>query len=142
LNALEFLSRLQKVRQTSPGEWVACCPAHDDKTPSLAVKEADDTRILVYCYAGCSFEEVCDAAGVKPEDLFPDTDRWKGRAAIALSPIPFNPRTMLYAMQFNAMVLAILAADIAAGKTLTDEDKETAFRISEELEEVTRAIAR
>jgi hypothetical protein len=142
LNAAEFLSGLQKVKNTAPGEWVACCPAHDDNTPSLAVKEADDGRILIFCRAGCSFESVCSSRGVEPAELFPDTDRWKGRAMIALKPLSFNPRTMLHAMQFNAMVLSILASDIAQGKEISLKDKETAFRISEEFDEVIRAISR
>jgi hypothetical protein len=139
VNAQDFLSRLEKVRQTAPGEWVARCPGHLDKTPSLAVKEADDGRILVKCFAGCSFNEICDGAGVKPEEMFPDTNH---ATFDALERLAFNPRTMLHAMQFNAMVLSIIASDMAAGEPITPEDKETAFRISEELEEVVRAISR
>jgi hypothetical protein len=142
LNATEFISRLDKVKSTAQGEWVACCPAHADKSPSLAVKETHEGRILIHCFAGCSFEEVCAGAGVKPEELFPDTDRWKGREMIALKPLPFNPRTVLKALAFNATILAVLAADIAAGKEISLADKETAFKIREEFEEAVDAITR
>ena len=40
--------------------WSASCPAHDDKTPSLAIREAGDT-VLFRCHAGCSQEEVLRA---------------------------------------------------------------------------------
>jgi putative DNA primase/helicase len=45
------------------------CPAHDDRTPSLSVKEGDD-RVLLYCHAGCSPEDVVGALGLEMRDLF------------------------------------------------------------------------
>jgi hypothetical protein len=33
---------------------MACCPAHDDRNPSLSVRRAPDGRVLVHCFAGCS----------------------------------------------------------------------------------------
>jgi putative DNA primase/helicase len=35
------------------GGWIARCPAHDDREPSLAVREGEDGRVLVRCHAGC-----------------------------------------------------------------------------------------
>ncbi|MEW6490300.1 MAG: DUF3987 domain-containing protein [Thermodesulfobacteriota bacterium] len=49
--------------------WVARCPAHDDDRSSLSVHEGDDGRILLKCFAGCSFEAVVAALGLKPSDL-------------------------------------------------------------------------
>jgi len=40
-----LLSRLAKARQSGTGRWVACCPAHDDKRPSLSIRELDDARV-------------------------------------------------------------------------------------------------
>ena len=51
-----FLSRLDKVKQIGKGEWLACCPAHDDKKPSMSVSEKNDT-FAVYCHS-------CHAGGV------------------------------------------------------------------------------
>lgn len=53
------LAGLQGVRKSGNG-YVACCPAHQDKRPSLYVSE-DGGRVLVYCYAGCKQDEVIDA---------------------------------------------------------------------------------
>jgi hypothetical protein len=131
MNAPEFLSRLQKVKRTAEGEWVACCPAHADRSPSLAVKEADDGRILVHCFAGCSFEAVCGAAGVEMTDLFPERPMKQDH----MKPLPFNPRTVLKAIAFNTTIVAICAADMAAGKPISLEDKEKLFEIAEELNE-------
>ena len=33
--------------------WVACCPAHDDTTPSLSINETSAGKVLVKCFAGC-----------------------------------------------------------------------------------------
>lgn len=42
------------------GMWMARCPAHDDRTPSLAIAEKDG-KVLVYCHAGCSQSDVIGA---------------------------------------------------------------------------------
>jgi len=34
--------------------WMALCPAHEDRTPSLALRDGRDGRVLVRCHAGCS----------------------------------------------------------------------------------------
>lgn len=38
--------------------WVARCPAHDDRTPSLALCDTDEGKVLFHCYAGCAQAEV------------------------------------------------------------------------------------
>ena len=53
----KLLSRLEGVKQTGPDRWLSRCPAHDDRSPSLAVREVDD-RLLLHCFAGCSAYEV------------------------------------------------------------------------------------
>ena len=66
----DFLSRVQGVRPTGNG-FQACCPAHDDKTPSLSIAEAEDGRVLVKCHAGCKTEDIISTAGVSFADLAP-----------------------------------------------------------------------
>jgi putative DNA primase/helicase len=33
--------------------WMARCPAHDDRTPSLSIRDGLDGTVLVHCFAGC-----------------------------------------------------------------------------------------
>ncbi len=40
--------------------WMARCPAHDDRNPSLSIREADG-KVFVHCHAGCSQHAVIDA---------------------------------------------------------------------------------
>ncbi|MCX7626428.1 MAG: DUF3631 domain-containing protein [Candidatus Sumerlaeaceae bacterium] len=37
------------------------CPAHDDESPSLSVTLTEDDKLLFYCHAGCSQEQVLAA---------------------------------------------------------------------------------
>lgn len=46
------------------------CPAHPDRTPSLPVREGNDGRVLLNCFAGCSTDEVLHALGLDMRDLF------------------------------------------------------------------------
>ena len=41
------LAKLERVKREQEGQWVARCPAHEDKTPSLSVGEGADGRALV-----------------------------------------------------------------------------------------------
>jgi hypothetical protein len=63
------LGRLDKVRKSSGG-FMARCPAHEDRTPSLSVKETDEGHVLVHCFAGCLPEEVAGAIGLNLAALF------------------------------------------------------------------------
>lgn len=75
MTAETLLNHLHKVHNKGSGKWVACCPSHEDKTPSLAVTELSDGHILIHCFAGCSPEEVLASVGLQMTDLFPDTDQ-------------------------------------------------------------------
>ena len=63
------LDRLENARAHN-GYFIACCPAHDDREPSLSVKEGDDGRALIKCHAGCAVDEVLAAISLKMSDLF------------------------------------------------------------------------
>ena len=57
------------------GLWLFRCPAHDDRRPSLAVRERDDGVLLIRCHAGCANEHVLLALGLDFADLYPER-RW------------------------------------------------------------------
>ena len=59
-SVLNKLSNLPKFKQVGKFRYTACCPAHDDKNPSLAITEAED-KILVHCFSGCTQDQVLDA---------------------------------------------------------------------------------
>lgn len=75
----DILERLRRVRKLGNG-WTACCPAHEDRNPSLSVGIGEDGRFLICCQAGCRTADVMEAIGLRLADLFPD-DRSRRRAA-------------------------------------------------------------
>ena len=71
----QLLALLDGVKPTRRG-WIARCPAHLDKSPSLSVCEGDK-GILIHCFALCPHEAICAAVGRTAKDLFydsPDAD--------------------------------------------------------------------
>jgi DNA primase len=51
---------------------MACCPAHDDKSPSLLITESPDGKKGIHCFAGCGGADVMVAIGLSLEDLYPE----------------------------------------------------------------------
>lgn len=125
-----LLSALQKVRPTANGEWVARCPSHNDKSPSLAVKDCGDGRILLHCFAGCSVEEVTGAIGLSLSDLMPPK-------AInhAVKRVPFNPRTVLEGLAEQALVVSICAREVAMCNPLSLDDQRALYAICKNISE-------
>ncbi len=79
-----LLSRLDKVRR-SGGEWQALCPAHDDHSPSLGIKETNDGTVMIKCRAGCETRDVLAAVGLDFSDLYPEHLR-KGKKGAPIDP--------------------------------------------------------
>ena len=80
----KVLERLEGVRRSGKG-WVARCPAHPDRTPSLSVGVGADGRVLIKCFAGCDLHAILDALGLEARDLFPkEPDRWRWSRAPTL----------------------------------------------------------
>lgn len=65
-----ILSRLSKVRKTHKG-YSACCPVHDDKSPSMTLTETDDGKVLIHCFGcGARGTDVVEALGLSSSELF------------------------------------------------------------------------
>jgi hypothetical protein len=81
LDIHDVLSRLSGVRELGTGKgWIALCPAHEDRKPSLRIAEGSDGRVLLRCFAGCSPEEIVRALGLELRDLFPTSEpEWVAR---------------------------------------------------------------
>ncbi|MBR1286068.1 toprim domain-containing protein [Bradyrhizobium sp. AUGA SZCCT0177] len=52
-------------KRTGQNSFVAKCPAHEDRTPSLSLTDTGDGLVLFHCHAGCSQAEVRDALVAK-----------------------------------------------------------------------------
>jgi CHC2-type zinc finger protein len=111
----DLLGRLAKVRQTGERKWSACCPAHEDSTPSLGIRLIDD-RLLLHCFAGCETEAVLKAIGLRFSHLYDKP------LAHYLPPLKarWSARELLELISREADVVAILAMQVTPGCTLTD----------------------
>jgi hypothetical protein len=61
---------LVQAKRTGAGRWKARCPAHNDRSPSLSIREGDDGRVLVLCRAGCTLDSILAALKLRRRDLF------------------------------------------------------------------------
>jgi hypothetical protein len=118
MSAATLLSRLEGVRQTGPGRWIARCPAHEDRRASFAIRELPDGRVLAHCFAGCAIQDVLNAAGIQMAELFPEraVDGAKRERR------PFSASDILRAVAHEAMIASIALADLSAGKSLSETD--------------------
>ena len=75
----EFLARVRVAYRRRDGQWVAHCPAHDDRHPSLIVAAGDRAPLLVRCFAGCTFEQIMNAVHAKQEKESQGKEKTAGR---------------------------------------------------------------
>ena len=65
-DALTALERVTGYRPVKSGDgYKARCPCHEDRNPSLSVKM--NGRLLLHCFAGCSYDRIVAALGLTPE---------------------------------------------------------------------------
>jgi putative DNA primase/helicase len=74
------IAKFLKGHQSGSG-WAACCPAHDDRNPSLSICDSPDGRVLVKCHAGC--EQVAVVAALKSLGLWAEKKPRQGRLIAA-----------------------------------------------------------
>jgi hypothetical protein len=129
MSAAALLSRLKGVRSTGDGRWLARCPAHADRTPSLSIRELDDSRVLVHDFAGCSVEEVLGAVGLEFDALFPE----RPIEHVFRERRPFLPSDVFEIVRREVGVVAIVASDLHKGREVSDSDYERVFTAVERL---------
>lgn len=118
----KLIERLEGVKQTGPDQWIACCPAHADKSPSLSIKRVDD-RALVHCFAGCHIDDVLTAIGLELGDLFdkpkahrqlPVTEYQRRRTAQALE--------LMNALRHELLIVLLAAFEVTNQRQLSSAD--------------------
>jgi hypothetical protein len=115
--AERVLERLPGAKLTGAGRWIARCPGHDDRSPSLSIREVADGRLLLHCFGGCPTQDVLQAIGLDFGDLFDKP------LAHHLPPIRggYSARELLELNAHEALVAAMLAMK-AGGEGLTPDE--------------------
>jgi hypothetical protein len=64
-----LLSRLPGAKKAGK-QWIARCPAHDDRKASLSISVGDEGRVLVKCHAGCTMAAIAAAVSMNQSEFF------------------------------------------------------------------------
>ena len=114
-----LISRLRKVKRTGSGQFIACCPAHDDRSPSLSIREVEDGRVLLNCLAGCATEDVLGAVGLDFKDITPEKPIYHKAK-------PIKPRIYstdaLRIIQQEARIVLFAAYELKRNRPMSDDD--------------------
>ncbi len=129
-----LLSSLDGVRESGHGKYVSRCPAHEDRSPSLAIKDCGDGRVLVHCFAGCDTEDVLSAVGLTFADLMPERVGDKHH----YTPQRFDARQVLATLDHESLVVAIIGADIHEHRGI---DEPTWTRLTQAVQRINTARA-
>ncbi|MCD2451644.1 CHC2 zinc finger domain-containing protein [Methylicorpusculum oleiharenae] len=133
-----LLNRLEKVKQIKPGKYKACCPAHQDRSPSLYVTYTDDGKILMKCFGGCDIESIVSSIGLKLCDLMPDNplNPYEKRKR----PPKFSKSEMFDRVVFEAVILSVAVRELLKGETLADDDMERILTAESTINEIAREV--
>jgi putative DNA primase/helicase len=120
MSAETLLPRFDRVRKRGPGQWSARCPAHEDKGPSLSIRETPEGVLLLHCFAGCEAADVVAAVGIDLADLFPPKTNGapplKRRALLSDS-------QALDLLHNESQFVALCGANIGHGVELSPDDR-------------------
>jgi hypothetical protein len=94
--------------------WMARCPVHDDREPSLSIAAARDGKVLVRCHAGCDQRDVIAALRVR--GVWDAGDRRSLRFSRKLFRVP-SPEMDRGAIKRTDAALAIWRGARSAGET-------------------------
>jgi hypothetical protein len=117
-----LLSRLDGVRLTGAGRWIARCPALDEHIRSLAIRLTDDGRILLHDFGGCDVHEIVSSLGMNLSDLFPE--RAPGDHVRHPERRPFFAADVLRCLTSEVMIAAATCAAMLDGRPLISIDRE------------------
>ncbi len=98
----KVLERLSKVKHRKADQWMACCPAHDDRDPSLSIKEAHDGKVLLHCWSGCTADDIVAAIGLELSDLFEPSDYTPKRSGPSREAVAAEVRILENALRLLA----------------------------------------
>jgi len=140
---ITVLDRLDRVKPTGQGTWAASCPtsAHKngDRSRGLSVREGDDGRVLIHCFAGCAVAEVVTSIGIEMVDLFPprvtDYPELAPKNVYFSKPKPkrIPRRDLLEGIERNLRVCSLAFVDLANGKPFSQGDAAAISRIASNL---------
>ncbi|MEE9339939.1 MAG: CHC2 zinc finger domain-containing protein [Methylococcaceae bacterium] len=139
MDKLELVTQqLSKLRKTGEGKYLACCPAHDDKNPSLSIKETGDSKILLHCFAGCEVNEIVSALGLTLVDLMPKNPDFKK----GIKPPKFNKYELFDRLSFESTILLVAIRQLFNGQPLNNDDMARVRKAEITIDEIAKEVRR
>jgi hypothetical protein len=127
-----LLGCLDGVVNRGSGKYMARCPAHDDKSPSLSIKETSDGTILIRCFAGCTIHEIVSAVGMEVYDLFPDN----GDYYQSSQKPRHNYKDLLLCLARESMFIYMVADALSKGETLCEHDQQRLLQVVTKINQI------
>src|SRR6516225_1234888 len=100
------------------GGWMARCPAHDDREPSLSIRDVEDGKVLVHCHAGCDQAQVI--AALRSSRAWDENGHRYRRFSRLVPHVAANDQTDRDEAKRSEVALAIWRSATPAGGTLVE----------------------
>ena len=115
-----LLARLEGVKKTGADRWIARCPAHDDKRPSMgvAMSQKNPGNVVVHCFSGCPIDKILGAVGLTVDALFPEKPHYETKAQRR----PFFPTDVFLIALHELTVASVIACDTHAKRDVSEAD--------------------
>lgn len=131
-----LIERLHGATARGSGQYLARCPAHDDRSPSLSVRLCEDGSTIVHCFAGCTAFDVVAAVGLTIHHLFPDDgqrQRLPKRLRLTLD-------SALRAIAYETRVVRLCAGVLASGRGLAEDERARLEQAAEKILSIENAV--
>lgn len=118
-----LLSRLDGVKRTAPGKWIAKSPTRKERTASLSIRLTDDGRVLLHDFGGDEAADILAALGLNWVQLIPPHLR-NNKTTTPAERQGHDAMAALNSIQTAAIVVRICANKLADGYMLNKTDRD------------------
>ena len=130
----QLLNRLERVKQTGPGRWIASCPTRNDKRPSMTIRQLDDGRVLLHDFGGDAAADILAAVGLDFSVLFPERTDHQAKPIAR----PCMPSDVFEVARLEVGVVAVIAGDMVRGRTIAGDDYDRLHAAAARLADIAR----
>lgn len=123
MSVQQLLNKLIKVKHNGNGSYMACCPAHDDRSPSLSIKDNGDGRIMLKCFAGCETIDILQSIGLDWDDVMPPKQE-KPVHVIKPKQHSIYADDALQIVRNESQIIVMAAMDITKGVKINEPEME------------------
>ena len=137
-----LLVRLERVHRSGQG-FRTDCPCGHRTHGTLSVTQADDGRILLHCFCGCSAADVLGALGLSLADIMPERLRDESPEARRAARERFmlaSARAAAGVILREGQIVLLAGADVNRGLTLDGADADRLVLAIERIQSAVEAL--